>query len=218
LSDFIPTVPWPALSRNLVAILRGITPAEAKAIGQALVDAGFEAIEVPLNSPDPLASIECLIKTLPPHILVGAGTVLTVAQAEAVAKVGGRLMVSPNIDEQVVRTAGRLGMVTMPGVFTPTEAFAALRSGASALKFFPASTLGTGGIAAMKAVLPRDAWLGAVGGVAEGDFAAYAKVGVTIFGLGSSLYQPSMTADDVALLARGAVAAYDRVFGKEVMP
>jgi 2-dehydro-3-deoxyphosphogalactonate aldolase len=210
--DFTPTVPWPTLTRNLVAILRGLTPPEAEAIGQALAEAGFDAIEVPLNSPDPLASIERLAKLLPSHILVGAGTVLTPAQVESVAQAGGRLIVSPNIDVEVVRAAGRLGMVTMPGVFTPTEAFTALKSGASALKFFPASALGAGGISALKAVLPPGTILGAVGGVAEDDFETYAKVGVTAFGLGSSLYKPGATAADVATKARAATSAYDRIF------
>jgi 2-dehydro-3-deoxyphosphogalactonate aldolase len=205
-------VPWPALTRNLVAILRGVTPDTVVAIGEQLVEAGFEAIEVPLNSPEPLVSIERLASRLPSSILVGAGTVLTPAAAEAVADAGGRLMVSPNIDAAVVRAATQRGMVTMPGVFTPTEAFAALAAGASGLKVFPASALGAGGIAALKAVLPPGIVVGAVGGVADGDFEAYARAGVTAFGLGSSLFKPGLSADEVGTRARAAVAAWDRVF------
>ncbi|HUG62266.1 MAG TPA: 2-dehydro-3-deoxy-6-phosphogalactonate aldolase [Methylomirabilota bacterium] len=204
--------PWPRLSRNLVAILRGVTPAEIDAIADALVEAGFEAIEVPLNSPDPLVSIGRLAARLPASVLVGAGTVLTTEAVAAVADAGGRLMVSPNTDPAVIRAAASRAMVTMPGVFTPTEAFAALAAGASALKIFPASALGAAGIAAMRAVLPKDVVVGAVGGVADADFETYAKAGVTAFGLGSSLYKPGFSAADVAVRARAAVAAYDRAF------
>ncbi len=207
-------IAWPTLSRNLVAILRGLTPGEADAIGDVLAEAGFEAIEVPLNSPDPLVSIERLAKRLPSPVLVGAGTVLTPAAARAVADAGGRLLVAPNVDAGVIAAAAGRGMVTMPGVFTPTEAFAALAAGASALKFFPASALGAGGIAAVKAVLPKDTVIGAVGGVSDADFVAYAKAGVTAFGLGSSLYKPGFSAADVAARAKAAVAAFDDVFGK----
>jgi 2-dehydro-3-deoxyphosphogalactonate aldolase len=207
-----PSVPWPRLSRNLVAILRGVRPEEVEAIGDALVDAGFEAIEVPMNSPEPLRSIEALARRLPASILVGAGTVLTPSVVRSVAGVGGRLMVSPNADPAVIRAAGECGMVSMPGIFTPTEAFSALAAGASALKVFPASALGAGGIRAMKAVLPLDVVVGAVGGVADADFAAYSEAGVTAFGLGSSLYKPGFSAAEVATRAHAAVAAYDLVF------
>lgn len=206
------SVPWPRLSRNLVAILRGVRPEEVDAIGDALAAAGLEAIEVPMNSPEPLRSIEALARRLPPSILVGAGTVLTPAAVKSVADAGGRLMVSPNADPEVIRAAGKHGMVSMPGIFTPTEAFAALAAGASALKVFPASALGAGGIRAMKAVLPPDVVVGAVGGVADADFAAYAQAGVTAFGLGSSLYKPGFSAAEVATRAGAAVAAFDLVF------
>jgi 2-dehydro-3-deoxyphosphogalactonate aldolase len=207
------SVPWPKLKRNLVAILRGIKPEEVEAVGLGLAEAGFEAIEIPLNSPDPLKSIAVLVKTLPPNILIGAGTVLSPEEAEAVHQAGGRLMVSPNVDELVIRRASALGMVTMPGVFTPTEAFAALKYGASALKFFPASVLGAGGIAAIKAVLSQNLVIGAVGGVSHENFAAYAKAGVTAFGLGSSLYKPGVDVRQIAENARMAIAAYEECFG-----
>jgi len=206
------SVPWPKLKRNLIAILRGIKPEEAEAIGTSLAEARFEAIEVPLNSPDPLKSIATLVKMLPPDILIGAGTVLLPEDAEAVHQAGGRLIVSPNVDELVIRRASALGMVTMPGVYTATEAFAALKYGASGLKFFPASVLGPGGIAAIKVVLPQNCVIGAVGGVSNENFAGYMEAGVSAFGLGSSLFKPGMNARQVADNARAAVKAYDECF------
>lgn len=207
------TAEFPTLKRGLVAILRGLKADEAEAIGAAVFDAGIEAIEVPLNSPDPFRSIETLIKTLPASALLGAGTVLTPAQVNDLSSAGGRLLVSPNIDAAVMTRAAQHGLVTMPGVFTPTEAFQAIALGASALKFFPASVLGAKGIAAIRAVLPADARIGAVGGVSEKDFADYAKVGVTVFGLGSSLYAPGLSAAEVGARAVAAVKEYDAVFG-----
>lgn len=206
------STPFPKLKRNLVAILRGLKPEEAEAVSRAVHAAGIEAIEVPLNSPDPFTSIAALVKLLP-GALVGAGTVLDTGQVEQLHAAGGRLLVSPNIDAAVMRRAGELGMVTMPGVFTPTEALQAVRLGASALKFFPASALGPSGIAAIRAILPKDAIIGAVGGVSERNFADYAKVGVRTFGLGSSLFAPGMTADEVGARAAAAVKVWDEVFG-----
>jgi 2-dehydro-3-deoxyphosphogalactonate aldolase len=207
-------VPWPTLARNLVAILRGITPDEVDAVADALVEAGIEAIEVPMNSPDPLISIERLARRFPASILVGAGTVVTSDMVASVAGAGGRLMVSPNTDAEVIRAARTHDMISLPGVFTPTEAFAALAAGASALKVFPALVLGATGIGAVMAVLPKDTVVAAVGGVADADFATYAEAGVTAFGLGSSLYRPGTTAAEAGARARAAVAAWDRVFRK----
>ena len=204
------TAPFPRLGRGLVAILRGLKPEEALDIGRAVYDAGIEAIEVPLNSPDPFRSIELLAKALP-QALVGGGTVVWGKDVDRLNDAGGRLLVSPNIDAEVMGRAAVHKMVTMPGVFTPTDAFLALRLGASALKFFPASVLGTGGISAIRAVLPKDTQVGVVGGVSEVDFAAYAKVGVQLFGLGSSLYKPGMSASDVGTRARAAVAGWDAI-------
>jgi len=204
--------PWPKLARNLIAILRGITPDEAVPIGLALVEAGFDAIEVPLNSPDPLDTIARLVQALPPHILLGGGTVLTPEGVAAIHAVGGRLIVAPNFNPRVVEAAERLGLVSMPGVFTPTEAFAALEAGASGLKFFPAGVLGPAGIGALRAVLPKDVVIGAVGGISDASFAPYAAVGVTAFGLGSSLYQPGFDAAAIRRRAEAAVIAYDAVF------
>jgi 2-dehydro-3-deoxyphosphogalactonate aldolase len=203
------TAPFPSLKRGLVAILRGLKPEEAGEVGRAIYDAGIEAIEVPLNSPDPFTSIANLVSALPETALVGAGTVLTPADVDNLAKAGGRLLVSPNIDAAVMGRAAYHGMVTMPGVFTPTEAFQAIRLGASALKFFPANVLGASGIAAMRAVLPRDVNVGAVGGVSENDFSTYLAAGVSVFGLGSSLFKPGMRPNEVGERARAAVAGWD---------
>ncbi len=205
-------VPFPTLKRGLVAILRGLGPDEAVAIAGAIHAEGIEAIEVPLNSPDPFVSIERIAIALP-GALVGAGTVLRTEEVDRLAGVGGRLLVSPNVEPAVLERAARRGLVTMPGVFTPTEAFRALDAGASALKFFPASVLGPAGIAAVRAVLPKAAVVGAVGGVSEKDFAAFAKAGVSVFGLGSSLYAPGATVGQVAARAKAAVDAWDAVSG-----
>jgi 2-dehydro-3-deoxyphosphogalactonate aldolase len=204
------TAPFPELGRGLVAILRGLKPEEALDVGQVVFDAGIEAIEVPLNSPDPFRSIEILARALP-RALVGGGTVVWAKDVDRLNDAGGRLLVSPNIDAEVMGRAGMHKMVTMPGVLTPTDAFLALRLGASALKFFPASVLGPGGISAIRAVLPKETQVGVVGGVSEVDFAAYAKVGVQLFGLGSSLYKPGMSAADVSERARAAVAGWDAI-------
>lgn len=203
-------VPWPKVKRPLVAILRGIRPDEVEAVVETLIDSGFELIEVPLNSPDPFVSIERLAKRFGNDSWIGAGTVLTASDCERVADVGGRLMVSPNVDADVLTMAQALKMVTMPGVFSPTEAFLALRAGASALKFFPASVLGPSGIAAQLAVLPKETVVGAVGGVSDKNLAAYVAAGVRAFGLGSSLYRPGMTATAVRDAAQASVRAYDQ--------
>ena len=204
--------PWPRLRRDLVAILRGVRPGEVEAVAGALAEAGFEAIEVPLNSPEPFRSIEGLARGFGAEVLVGAGTVLEPEDVDRLRDSGGRLMVSPNTDEAVLRRAVSHGLVTLPGVFTATEALAALRFGASALKVFPASALGPGGLAAIRAVLPAGTVMGAVGGVSEADFAAYAAAGFRCFGLGSILYAPGDSAAAVEAKARAVVAAYDAVF------
>ena len=206
-------IAWPQLRYPLVAILRGIRPEETEAIVGALIETGFEAIEIPLNSPEPFVSIEKAAKLAPAGVLIGAGTVLSVADVDRLNDVGGRLLVSPNVEPDVIRRAGQHGMVTMPGVFTPTEAFSAIRAGASALKFFPASVLGADGIKAISAVLPKDIPVGAVGGVSEADFATYRAAGVSCFGLGSSLYKAGLTVAEVRERAERAVAAWDKIAG-----
>ncbi len=207
-------IPWPKVKRSLVAILRGIRPDEAEAIVETLIEAGFELIEVPLNSPDPFVSIERLARRFGKDSWIGAGTVVTANDCARVADIGGRLMVSPNVDADVLAIARIREMVSMPGVFSPTEAFLALRCGASALKFFPASALGPSGIAAQIAVLPKETVIGAVGGVSDKNLAAYMAAGVRAFGLGSSLYRPGMTAKEVRDTAQASVRAYDEVGGE----
>ncbi len=203
---------WPKLKRDLVAILRGLRPEEARDVARAVFAAGIEAIEVPLNSPEPFRSIAMIAADLP-QALVGAGTVVDPADVQRLAEAGGRLLVAPNVDPVVLAAASAHGMVTMPGVLTPTEAFIAIKARASALKFFPASALGPKGVSAIGAVLPKGTVIGVVGGVSEVDFADYAKIGVRTFGLGSSLYKPGMSAGDVGARAAAAVAGWDRVFG-----
>ncbi|QKV18530.1 2-dehydro-3-deoxy-6-phosphogalactonate aldolase [Oricola thermophila] len=201
--------PWPRLSRELVAILRGLEPDNALDTAGALVDAGFQAIEVPLNSPEPFRSIESIAKAFGDRILVGAGTVLTPADVDRLNDTGGRLVVSPNIDAAVLARAHEHGMVTMPGVFSPTEALAAVAAGAPALKFFPASVLGASGIKAISAVLPAGTIIGAVGGVSERDFGTYVRNGIRLFGLGSSIFRPGMDKREIAERARRTVSAWD---------
>ncbi|MDF1632299.1 2-dehydro-3-deoxy-6-phosphogalactonate aldolase [Mycoplana sp. MJR14] len=206
-------IPFPPMKYPLIAILRGLKPAETEGVVGALIEHGFSAIEIPLNSPDPFRSIEIAVKMAPEGCLIGAGTVLTTEQVEKLDAVGGRLMVSPNVEPAVISLAAEKGMVTMPGVFTPTEALAAARAGATGLKFFPASVLGPSGIHAIRAILPPELEIAAVGGVSEANFGDYAKIGVKSFGLGSSLYKPGMGAAEVGARARATVEAYDRVYG-----
>lgn len=202
-------IPLPPMKRQLVAILRGIDTHETEAVVGALIEEGFEAIEIPLNSPNAFASIELAAKLAPNDVLIGAGTVLTPSDVDDLASAGGRLMVSPNIDVAVMEKAVAHGMVTMPGVLSPTEALLALKSGASGLKFFPASILGASGIKAIMAVLPPETVVAAVGGVSEADFGDYFKHGIRAFGMGSSLYQPGAEAEDVRQKAGAVIAAYD---------
>jgi 2-dehydro-3-deoxyphosphogalactonate aldolase len=204
------SAPWPNLARDLVAILRGVKPDEIADIGRVLFDCGFEAVEIPLNSPEPFRSIETLARLAPDHALVGAGTVLSTENVDRLHNAGGRLLVTPNVDPAVLERAAQHGMVSMPGVLSPTEALLAISSGASALKFFPASVLGPSGIAAIKAILPPGCVIGAVGGVSENNFADYINVGVRTFGLGSSLYKPGYSAMEVAERATISIQAYDK--------
>lgn len=203
------SIPFPPMKHPLVAILRGVRPDETSAIVSTLIEAGMTAIEIPLNSPEPFRSIEIAVKRAPADVLIGAGTVLSAADVDRLHDAGGRLMVSPNVDVDVLARARDHAMVTMPGVFSPTEALLAARAGASSLKFFPASVLGASGISAIRAVLPADAMIAAVGGVSDQNFAEYVKAGIRAFGLGSSLYKPGMTAADVAVRAKLTIQAYD---------
>ncbi|HEL3865862.1 TPA: 2-dehydro-3-deoxy-6-phosphogalactonate aldolase [Stenotrophomonas maltophilia] len=194
----------------LVAILRGLTPQEAPAIGAALAEAGFHILEVPLNSPQPLQSIELLAKQLGDRCLIGAGTVLSTAQVQDVNNAGGRLVVMPHADVEVIAAAHASGMVCTPGVATPTEAFAALRAGADALKLFPAEQLPPPVLKAWSSVLPAGTPLLPVGGITPERMAAYRQAGAAGFGIGSALYAPKTTADDVARRARAFIDAWNR--------
>jgi len=191
----------------LVAILRGIEPHEAEAIAGALIDAGFSMIEVPLNSPDPLASIEAIARRFGDDAIIGAGTVLDTAQVRAVHEVGGTLIVSPNTDPQVITAAAEAEMVTLPGYFTPSEGFAALKAGATGLKLFPAEAATPAVLKAQRAVLPRDTPILVVGGITPDNMTPWRKAGAAGFGLGSALYKPGRSAAEVAAAAAAFVAA-----------
>jgi 2-dehydro-3-deoxyphosphogalactonate aldolase len=197
----------------LIAILRGIRPEEAVAVGEALVAEGFVAIEVPLNSPEPLDSIARLAAALGERALIGAGTVLEPARVGEVAAAGGRLAVMPHSDPAVIAAAKAAGLLCVPGVATPTEAFAALAAGADALKLFPAEALPPTVIRAWRAVLPEAVWLLPVGGIAPATMAPYLAAGATGFGLGSALYRPGMSAAEVGERARAFRDAYGRAAG-----
>lgn len=185
----------------LVAILRGITPAETDAVSDALWQAGWRLLEVPLNSPDPVQSIARLARRFP-QALVGAGTVRTADEVRRVHDAGGQLIVSPHFDARVVEAAVKLGMVALPGVMTPTEAFAALDAGATALKLFPAELIPPAGVKALRAVLPPEVQLLPVGGITPANIASYRAAGASGFGIGSALYKPGTDAAGVAASAR----------------
>lgn len=206
-------IPFPDMKYPLVAILRGIRPEETEAVVTGLLESGLRAIEIPLNSPDAFRSIEIAAKLAPADALIGAGTVLTVEDVTNLDAAGGKLMVSPNVDVEVITAAREKGMVTMPGVLTPTEALLALKAGATGLKFFPASVLGPSGINAIRAILPKDTLVAAVGGVSDKNFSDYTSIGVTAFGLGTSLYKPGMTAAEVTERAVMTLKAYDIAVG-----
>ena len=192
----------------LVAILRGIIPGEIADAAQVLVEAGFKAIEVPLNSPEAIRSIDLLVKKYGNSLLIGAGTVLSPEEVAAVAEVGGRLIVSPDMNPGVIEKTVELGLVSMPGFGTATEAFSALSAGASILKLFPAATYGTAHLSALKAVLPKNTQLYAVGGVGPSDMARWFEAGASGVGFGSNLYKPGMTVEEVQHAAQSIVETF----------
>lgn len=192
----------------LVAILRGLRPDEAEEIGAALYGAGFRLIEVPLNSPDPFESIARLARSLPADAVLGAGTVLDTDAVARVRDAGGALIVMPHADTEVIRAAKAACMYCVPGVATPTEAFAALKAGADALKLFPAELVTPAVVRAMRAVLPKDNKLLPVGGITPDNMSDFRAAGVAGFGLGSALYKPGMDAATVAANANAFVKAW----------
>lgn len=191
----------------LVAIVRGITPGEAEAIGEAIFAAGIRIIEVPLNSPDPLSSIEKLARRFGEAALIGAGTVLDPADVDRVAEAGGRIIVSPSTFAPVIEASAAAGLVSLPGFFTPSEAFAALRSGATGLKLFPAEGAAPALVKALRAVVPREVPLLIVGGIGPGNMQPWTEAGADGFGLGSGLYRPGQTPDETVAKARAYVEA-----------
>jgi 2-dehydro-3-deoxyphosphogalactonate aldolase len=192
----------------LIAILRGIAPEDAVPVGVALAEAGFRIVEVPLNSPQPLRSIEALARELGTRCLVGAGTVMSTAQVDDVARAGGRLIVMPHAEAQVIRAAKARGLWCAPGIATPTEGFAALAAGADALKLFPAESLTPPVLKALRAVFPADTLMLPVGGITPQSMGAYVAAGASGFGLGSALYRPGAAPAEVAANARAFVTAW----------
>ncbi|MEP4978141.1 2-dehydro-3-deoxy-6-phosphogalactonate aldolase [Ascidiaceihabitans sp.] len=196
------------MTRNLIAILRGITPPDAVAVTQAILDAGITTIEVPMNSPNALQSISKMVHAFG-DVTIGAGTVLGCAQVQAVHDAGGTLIVSPNCDTDVIAKTKTLNMQSWPGIFTPTEAFAALKAGADGLKLFPGNMAGPSGLQALRAVLPLSTQVYAVGGAGPDNFGTWMRASADGFGIGSAIYKPGMSAQDVSTQAQAIVAAYD---------
>lgn len=197
------------MNRSLVAILRGITPDEVIAAGEVLVEAGITMIEVPLNSPDPFESIRRLVDASESHITIGAGTVLTPEDVDRVQCAGGRLIVSPDCNDDVIRRTKQLDMLSYPGVYTPSECFRALRLGADVLKLFPGALMGTDGLKAIRAVLPETTPVYAVGGAGPENFEEWLQAGASGFGLGSTLYRAGDSIEALSGNAQRIVAAYD---------
>jgi 2-dehydro-3-deoxyphosphogalactonate aldolase len=193
---------------GIITILRGITTAEVDAVGQALVEAGITIAEIPLNSPDPFTSIEKMAKAFAGRLVVGAGTVLSIQDVNQLKLHGGQISVSPDCNEAVIAQARELGLEPLPGVFTPTEAFAAIRSGATCLKLFPAEAASPVTVKAWRAVLPRHVQIYAVGGITPANMQSWADVGTAGFGIGSNIYRRDFTAADVAKAAKSFVEAW----------
>ncbi|POF28541.1 2-dehydro-3-deoxy-6-phosphogalactonate aldolase [Roseibium marinum] len=203
------------MSRNLIAILRGLTPDEALPVTECLIKAGITRIEVPLNSPDPLKSIGAMAGKFSDVAEIGAGTVLEPAQVRDVKAAGGTLIVSPDCNPEVIAATKAEGMSSFPGVMTPSECFTALRGGADGLKFFPASLIGPDGLKAMLAVLPKGTVTYAVGGAGPDNFSNWIRAGATGFGIGTALFKPGFTVAEIRQRAEKIVAAYDAAVSTE---
>lgn len=200
------------MSRNIIAILRGLTPEEALPVTDALIEAGITRIEVPLNSPSPFDSISAMVDHASGGALIGAGTVLDTQSVARLQDIGAQMVVSPDCNPEVIAASKTAGMLSFPGVFTPTEALTALRAGADGLKFFPAFKLGVDGFRAIKTILPAGTATYAVGGVGPENFADWKAAGISGFGIGSNLFQPGMAVAEIAANARKMVRAYDEAF------
>ena len=199
------------MSRPIIAILRGVKPAEAVGIAGVILAAGIDKIEVPLNSPSPFDSINAIVKAYGDQALIGAGTVLTTAQVKQVRSAGGQLVVSPNCDPAVIAATIAEGMQSWPGVFTPSEALAALQAGATGLKLFPGDMAGPKGLKAMRAILPLGTQVYAVGGAAPDNFSKWIEASADGFGLGSAIYKPGDNLETVAAKAQAIVTAFDAI-------
>ena len=197
------------MSRNIIAILRGVLPQDAVAICEEILAAGIDRIEVPLNSPEPFDSIARIVDAMGDRALIGAGTVLSVADVDRVNAAGGRLIVSPDCNPEVIAHTKALGLQSYPGVMTPTECFTALRTGADGLKFFPGDMIGPAGLKAVRAVLPKGTEAYAVGGANPDNFKDWVAAGATGFGIGSAIFKPGDTPAEVRAKADAIVAAYD---------
>lgn len=197
------------MTRNIIAILRGITPADALPITSALIEAGIDKIEVPLNSPDAFVSIKAMVDEFGDQAMIGAGTVLSVQEVAQLGEIGCKLVVSPNCDPRVIVATKTANMLSYPGVMTPSECFMALKNGADGLKLFPADLIGPKGLKAFRAVLPNECDVYAVGGANPANFKDWIAAGANGFGIGTALYKPRSTASEVAKNARVLVAAYD---------
>ena len=200
------------MSRNIIAILRGVRPCEVVEIAGTLLSCGITKIEVPLNSPDPFESIAAIVQEFDDQALIGAGTVLTVSDVQRTCDVGGKFVVSPNCDPEVIAATKTAGLLSYPGVMTPSECFLALRLGADGLKFFPSNLIGAAGMKAICAVLPKAIEVLAVGGAGPENFAEWKEAGADGFGIGSSLYKPGYSMMEVQSRANHIVSVYDQVY------
>ena len=200
------------MSRNIIAILRGVRPCEVVEIAGTLLGCGITKIEVPLNSPDPFESIAAIVQEFDDQALIGAGTVLTVSDVQRTCDVGGKFVVSPNCDPEVIAATKTAGLLSYPGVMTPSECFLALQLGADGLKFFPSNLIGPAGMKAICAVLPKATEVLAVGGADPENFAEWKEAGVDGFGIGSSLYKPGYSVIEVQSRANHIISVYDQVY------